>query len=87
MWKKKDAAKTASERTTPSENKFAFISKDTNNKPSFADVHVDFNGKLGKTLYEAFTGCKPNLSNIHVCGSVFYAYAKNAQKLDPRLYL
>ncbi len=43
-----------------------------------------FNVRLGKTPYEAFTGSKPNLSNMHVFGSVCYAYVQNAKKLDPR---
>ncbi|CAB3995426.1 Hypothetical predicted protein [Paramuricea clavata] len=43
-----------------------------------------FNARLGKTPYEAFTGSKPDLSNMHVFGSVCYAYVQNAKKLDPR---
>ena len=43
-----------------------------------------FSARLGKTPYEAFTGSKPDLSNMHVFGSVCYAYVQNAKKLDPR---
>ncbi|CAB3996098.1 Retrovirus-related Pol poly from transposon TNT 1-94 [Paramuricea clavata] len=43
-----------------------------------------FNARLGKTPYEAFTGSKPDLSNMHVFGFVCYAYVQNAKKLDPR---
>ena len=43
-----------------------------------------FNVRLGKTPYKAFTRSKPNLSNMHVFGSVCYAYVQNAKKLDPR---
>ena len=30
------------------------------------------------------TGSKPNLSKMHVFGSVCFAYVQNAKKLDPR---
>lgn len=43
-----------------------------------------FNSRLGKTPYEALTGSKPNLSNMHVFGSVCFAYVQKAKKLDPR---
>ena len=43
-----------------------------------------FNDRLGKTPYEALTGLKPNLSNMHVFGLVCYAYVQNAKKLEPR---
>ena len=43
-----------------------------------------FNMRLGKTPFEAFTGSKPNVSNMHVFGSVCYAFVQNAKKLDPR---
>ena len=43
-----------------------------------------FNDRLGKTPYEALTGLKPNLSNMHVFGVVCYAYVQNAKKLEPR---
>ena len=43
-----------------------------------------FNARLGKTPYEALTGSKPNLSNMHIFGCTCYAYAQNAKKLDPR---
>ncbi|CAB4032811.1 Retrovirus-related Pol poly from transposon TNT 1-94, partial [Paramuricea clavata] len=43
-----------------------------------------FNARLGKTPYEAFKGSKLDLSNMHVFGSVCYAYVQNAKKLDPR---
>ena len=43
-----------------------------------------FNGRLGKTPYEALTGLRPNLNSMHVFGSVCYAYIQNPKKLDPR---
>ena len=43
-----------------------------------------FNVRLGKTPYEALTGSKPNLSNMHIFGCTCYAYTQNAKKLDPR---
>ena len=43
-----------------------------------------FNARLGKTPYEALTGSKPNLSNMHIFGFTCYAYTQNAKKLDPR---
>ena len=43
-----------------------------------------YNPRTGKTPYECLTGIKPNLSNMHVSGSVCYAYEQNTTKLDPR---
>ena len=43
-----------------------------------------FNDRLGKTPYEAMTGLRPNLSNMHVFGAVCYAYIQNPKKLEPR---
>ena len=43
-----------------------------------------YNDRLGKTPHEALTGLKPNLSNMHVFGSVCYAYVQNTKKLEPR---
>ena len=43
-----------------------------------------YNPRIGKTPYECLTGIKPNLSNMHVFGSVCYAYVQNTTKLDPR---
>jgi hypothetical protein len=43
-----------------------------------------FNDRPGKTPYEALTGLKPNLSNMHVFGMLAYAYVQNAKKLEPR---
>lgn len=43
-----------------------------------------YNPRTGKTPYECLTGIKPNLSNMHVFGSVCYAYVQNTTKLDPR---
>ena len=43
-----------------------------------------YNPRIGKTPYERLTGIKPNLSNMHVFGSVCYAYVQNTTKLDPR---
>ena len=43
-----------------------------------------YNPRTGKNPYECLTGIKPNLSNMHVFGSVCYAYVQNTTKLDPR---
>eukprot|EP00794_Sanderia_malayensis_P006415 gene6415-7146_t len=43
-----------------------------------------FNPRLDKTPYEALTGKKPDLSNMHIFGSIGYAYVQNAKKLDAR---
>ena len=43
-----------------------------------------FNDRLGKTPYEAMTGLRPNLSNMHVFGAICYAYMRNPKKLEPR---
>ena len=43
-----------------------------------------YNDRLGKTPFEAMTGIKPNLSNMHVFGTACFAYIQNAKKLDPR---
>ena len=43
-----------------------------------------FNSRLGKTPFEALTGKRPNLGNMHVFGSTCFAYVQNAKKLDAR---
>ena len=43
-----------------------------------------FNPRLGKTPYEAFTGRKPNVSNMHVFGTVCFAHVQSPKKLDAR---
>ena len=43
-----------------------------------------FNDRLGKTRYEVLSGFKPDVSNMHVFGSVCYAYVQDAKKLEPR---
>ena len=43
-----------------------------------------FNSRLGETPFEALTGKRPNLGNMHVFGSTCYAYVQNAKKLDAR---
>jgi len=43
-----------------------------------------YNPRLQKTAFEAFTGTKPNISNMHTFGTVCYAYVQNKKKLDPR---
>ena len=43
-----------------------------------------FNPRLGKTPFEALTGKRPNIGNMHVFGSTCYAYVQNAKKLDAR---
>ena len=40
--------------------------------------------RLDITPYEAVTGTKPNLKNMHIFGTVCYAYVQNKGKLDPR---
>ena len=43
-----------------------------------------YNRRIGKTPYEAVTGSKPNLSNMHIFGTYCFAYAQEKAKLDPR---
>ena len=43
-----------------------------------------FNPRTGKTSYECLTGIKPNLSNMHVFGSVCHVFVQNKTKLDAR---
>ena len=43
-----------------------------------------FNHRLGITAYEAVTGKKPDLSSMHIFGSICYAYVLENGKLDPR---
>ena len=43
-----------------------------------------FNPRLGKTPFEALTGKRPNLGNMHMFGSTCFAYVQNARKLDAR---
>ena len=43
-----------------------------------------FNSRLEKTPYEALTGKQPNLSKMHVFGSLCYVYVQNPKKLDAR---
>ena len=43
-----------------------------------------FNRRLQITPAEAFTGKRPDLSRLHVFGSVCYAYVENKGKLDAR---
>jgi transposase InsO family protein len=50
-------------------------------------VHIRnrcYNKRLGKTPYEAFTGRKPNVSNMHVFGTVCFSHVQNPKKLDAR---
>ena len=52
-----------------------------------ASVHIRnrcYNPRTGKTPYEAVTGQKPNLSTMHIFGTVCYAYVQDKKKLDPR---
>ena len=44
-----------------------------------------FNDRLGKTPHKALSGFKPDVSNMHVFGSVCYAYVQDAKKLEPQL--
>ena len=41
-----------------------------------------FNQRLGKMPYEAFTGRKPNISNMHVFGTICFAHVQSQKKLD-----
>ena len=43
-----------------------------------------FNPRTGKTPYELFTDKKPNLSNMHIFGTICYSYIQEKKKLDPR---
>ncbi|KAK3880550.1 hypothetical protein Pcinc_014947 [Petrolisthes cinctipes] len=43
-----------------------------------------FNPRTGKTPVEVLTGSKPNLSNMHIFGTVCYSYIQNCKKLDAR---
>ena len=43
-----------------------------------------FNARLGKTLYEVFTGRRPNVSSMYIFGSTCYAYVQDKKKLDAR---
>ena len=43
-----------------------------------------FNQRIGITPYEAITGKKPDVSSMHIWGTVCYAYIQNKGKLDPR---
>ena len=43
-----------------------------------------FNERLQKTPYEAACGRKPNIANMHIFGSICYAYVQDKGKLDPR---
>ena len=43
-----------------------------------------FSPRTGKTAYEMMTNLKPNLSNMHIFGTVCYAYVQEKKKLDPR---
>jgi hypothetical protein len=40
--------------------------------------------RISKTPYELLTGRRPNLQNMHVFGTVCYAYVQNKTKLDAR---
>lgn len=43
-----------------------------------------YNSRTGITPFEALTGEKPNLDNMHIFGTVCYAYLQNKKKLDAR---
>jgi len=43
-----------------------------------------YNSRLGKTPYEALTGKVPDVSGMHVFGSICYAYVEHKSKLDAR---
>ena len=39
--------------------------------------------RIGNTLHGIITGIKPNLSKMHILGTICYAYLHNQKKLDP----
>jgi hypothetical protein len=43
-----------------------------------------YNSRINQTPYEAFTGRKPNISNMHIFGSKCYTYEQIKSKLDDR---
>ena len=43
-----------------------------------------YNNRIRTTPHEIFTGTKPNLLNMHLFGSICYAYVQNPKKLDNR---
>lgn len=43
-----------------------------------------FNSRTGETPLESLTGLKPKFGNMHIFGSVCYAYIQNKLKLDAR---
>ena len=43
-----------------------------------------YNPRTGSTPFQLLTGKKPNLSNMHVFGTVCFAYEQNKSKLDAR---
>ena len=43
-----------------------------------------YSPRTGRTPFELLTGVKPNLCNMHVFGTVCYAYVQNKKKLDAR---
>ena len=52
-----------------------------------ASVHIRnrcYNHRTGKTPYESCTGQKPDLSKLHVFGTVCYGYVQLTKKLDAR---
>jgi len=52
-----------------------------------ASAHIRnrcYNHRTGKTPYQCLTGIKPSLSNMHVFGTVCYAYVQNKTKLGAR---
>lgn len=40
--------------------------------------------KCGKTALELFAGTKPNISNMHIFGTIHFIYIQNKKKLDAR---
>ena len=43
-----------------------------------------YNPRVGKTPFEAYSAQKPNISGMHVFGSICLAYVQNKKKLDAR---
>ena len=43
-----------------------------------------FNSRLAKTPFEAVTGLRPNISNMHSFGTQCFAYVDEKKKLDDR---
>ena len=48
-----------------------------------AYIRNRYNRNTRKTLYESFTGLKPNLNKMHIYGTTCFCYVQNKMKLVP----